>query len=249
MPIRVLAVDCATKPKRVGLAAGWWESPGHPLVIEEVVRGDVVDDMAQWLAERCEGSVVLGLDAPLGWPAPMVSLLTDHVAGAPLPGDSNEIFRRFTDRFVHREIGKLPLDVGADRIARTAHSALELLQAVRSATGRALPVPTSALPGEDAAIETYPGGTLVAGPWDAKGYKGRNGAEIRDRLLTELSEVITFELDTDPLVKEDDLFDAAIAALGVADFLSGRCFEPQDTARARLEGWIWVRRPDSSTTA
>lgn len=249
MTVRVLAVDCATRAKRVGLAAGWWSGPDDKLVIEEVVRGDDVVDMARWLAERCQGRVVLGLDAPLGWPAPLSERLRDHRAGGPFVGEANDIFRRTTDRFVHAAVGKLPLDVGADRIARTAHSALELLQRVREVTGRDFPLPLSPESDGDAAIETYPGGTLHAGPWNARGYKGRNGAEVRARLLEQLDDLITFDCETGPLVDEDDLFDAAIAALGAADFLEGRCFEPQDAALARLEGWIWVRRPDIDSTA
>lgn len=33
------------------------------------------------------------------------------------------MFNRLTDRLIHQRIGKKPLEVGADRIARTAHAA------------------------------------------------------------------------------------------------------------------------------
>ena len=37
------------------------------------------------------------------------------------------LFRRETDREIKRRLGRQPLDVGADRIARTGHRALEIL--------------------------------------------------------------------------------------------------------------------------
>jgi hypothetical protein len=47
------------------------------------------------------------------------------------------MFRRMTDRAIHKNVGRTPLDVGADWIARTAHAALRFLAELR----RALPRP------------------------------------------------------------------------------------------------------------
>jgi hypothetical protein len=242
--VRILAVDCATQPKRIGLCAAW--ARGGRLVVEEVVGGDEVDHIATWLAARADDAddVVLALDAPLGWPAPMLDGLDGHVAGVYLPGEANVLFRRTTDIFVHGAIGKLPLDVGADRIARTAHSALELLHEVRALSRHGFALPTTTFEGGSVAIETYPGGTLRAGPWADRGYKGKKGLEVRASLLAELDELITLDCSTEPILANDDLFDSVIAALGGFDYVEGRCFTPSDRSLAEREGGIWVRRPD-----
>jgi hypothetical protein len=48
--------------------------------------------------------------------------LTNHRAGQSIEVSPNEFLRRETDRSIHRRLGKRLLDVGADRIARTAHA-------------------------------------------------------------------------------------------------------------------------------
>jgi hypothetical protein len=60
------------------------------------------------------------IDAPLGWPKPLAETLIDHRAGLPIETPANAMFRRTTDLFIQRKLKKTPLDVGADRIARTA---------------------------------------------------------------------------------------------------------------------------------
>jgi hypothetical protein len=244
--VRIIAIDCATKPKRIGMCAGW--ARDGALFVEEVVGGASVESMSTWLAERADvaDDVILGLDAPLGWPALMRDGLAQHRAGDWLPGEANNLFRRATDTFVHQSIGKLPLDVGADRIARTAHSALDLLHDVRAKSRHDFPVPNHAFAGGSAAIETYPGGTLRSGPWNDRGYKGRDGPSIRANLLEELSGLVTISDMSPEILENDDMFDAIIAALGAVDYVAGRCFDPYDASLADREGWIWVRRPESS---
>lgn len=243
--VRVLAVDCATQAKRIGLAAGYW-SASEGLVVEEAVAGDSVGSISDWLSERAQVQTVLALDAPLGWPAPLGNALHQHCAGDPIATTPNELFRRSTDTFVHGAIGKLPLDVGADRIARTAHAALTLLREVREQTGLSFDVTSRPYDGGTVALECYPGGTLRAGPWDERGYKGKDGEGIRRRLFEELGEVITFGDLPNAVTENDDVFDAVVAALGAADYLENRCFEPQDAALVAREGWIWVRRPSTA---
>jgi hypothetical protein len=163
------------------------------------------------------------------------------VAGAALAGEPNRLFRRATDRFVHRTVGKLPLDVGADRIARTAQCTLALLTALRAQLE--LPIPLAwALPVSGAmAVEVYPAGTLLALDLSPRGYKGPEKTEVRRQLVGALSEHLILPSDPTPLWANDDVLDAAIAVLAGADFLRGRCYQPADMTLARKEGWIWVR--------
>lgn len=57
----------------------------------------------------------------MGWPANMGQVLYNHNTGQLIDVHSNDLFRRETDKFIKKNLRKQPLDVGADRIARTAH--------------------------------------------------------------------------------------------------------------------------------
>ena len=119
-------ISGATDPKNVGLARGTWQKGN--LQITDVTNGQLhvpVEIIGEWISNS--GNFLLAMDAPLGWPQDFGTVLANHSAGMPLQEKPNQFFRRETDRFVQRTLGKVPLDVGADRIARTALSALQLL--------------------------------------------------------------------------------------------------------------------------
>ena len=241
----IIGVDCATDVKKIGLALA--KLAGEDAWIERVTLGSqvpsVVETIAAWAARS--HSTLLALDAPLGWPFDLGKTLSAHTAGSPIDADPNLLFRRETDRFVKREIGKQPLDVGADRIARTARAALELLQDVRDATGEAIPLAWD--PGMGAgihAIEVYPAGTLAAYAIAAPGYKNRReGRAARRSLLAFLGEHVRLPEDTSLMLDNDDALDAGICVLSALDFVRERAMTPEDQQMALKEGWIWVRQP------
>ena len=241
----VVGVDCATSPKNVGLArvvataraarvdelatAASWEA------IEETVAG--------WLGSR----TIIALDAPLGWPRPLGDVLSGHRAGGSVASSPNAMFRRTTDEVVIREIGKRPLDVGADRIARTAHAALSFLERLRVST--ALPIPLAWAPGRvegTSAIEVYPAATLAGRGLPHTGYKGaKDGAsDVRRDITSALAEMLTIDTDAiEAMAGSDHVLDAAICGLAALDFARGDVIRPTDAALAEREGWIWVRAP------
>ncbi len=141
--IRVIGVDCATQPRNVGLALCTF-TRGRPRV-EEVAIGKswplIDEQVGQWMS----ATTLIAVDAPLGWPLPLSQALADHAAGEELWGNANRLFRRTTDDVVAEALGKRPLDVGADRIARTAHTALGFVGRLRDA--RRLPIPLAWEPG------------------------------------------------------------------------------------------------------
>lgn len=239
--VTIIGVDCATQVKKVGLARGVWD--GTAVRLTDVAQaGALAPALRDWIAPQ--GRTLLALDAPLGWPEALGRQLQAHAAGAPLATPPNTLFRRTTDQVVKRATGKLPLDVGADRIARTAHMALTLLADLRALTGQAIPLawqPDFAT--AVAAIEVYPAGTLAARGWPSTGYKGTAGRAARDVLLQRLAGVIDLACDTAGLATNDDLLDAAVAVLAGADFLRGDVIHPSDLTLARKEGWIWVSPP------
>lgn len=109
------------------------------------------------------GPCLIALDAPLGWPKGLGRQLQNHLAGAVVTSEPNEIFRRETDRFIERAYQKRPLEVGANLIARTAHSALKLLGDIRAASDREIPLTwTPRTIVGTVAIEVYPAATLIA---------------------------------------------------------------------------------------
>jgi hypothetical protein len=237
----VIGVDCATQPKRVGLARATL-AEGAWRVDEALVcsKSDLpVDRISGWLSE--EEATLLALDAPLGWPGSMGAVLPDHRAGEPLTVPRDRLFNRETDRFVLELTGKRPLEVGADRIARTAHAALELLGQVRASAGRELDLawsPTAIrLP---SAIEVYPAATLRAHGARGRAF-GPSGpsAEVLDLLARELRATRVEQLRD----LQRDALDAVICILAGVDFVRGDAMPPEDLGLARREGWIWVRKP------
>lgn len=57
----------------------------------------------------------------------MGAMLVGHEAGKPITVQANQFFRRRTDVYIKERLSQQPLDVGADRIARTAHRALMII--------------------------------------------------------------------------------------------------------------------------
>jgi hypothetical protein len=187
-------------------------------------------------------NVLLALDAPLGWPAPMGEELSTHVAGGPIRVARNEFFRRHTDIFVQRTTGKTPLDVGADRIARTAHWAVSFLSKLRASTN--LPIPLAWSPDVQSgvhAIEVYPAATLLAYGASLKGYKSAGGDIERRAVLEILKRQIACSTQLDECAVNPDALDAAVCALAGVDFLRGQAIAPENLGLAVKEGWIWFK--------
>ncbi|NBF41481.1 MAG: DUF429 domain-containing protein [Spirochaetes bacterium] len=283
--IDILGIDCATDPRNTGIAHATLEVGSHgaaagsggggtagpaggpetrgPDTSKPVLRYLASGTAATSTAETLAGLLtpgrpaLIGLDAPLGWPAAMGRVLSGHRAGESVGLPANELFRRHTDRVVRERIGKQPLDVGADRIARTAVAALDLLAELRRLTGRALPVatrgtppappvpatrPASAPPGDasgtaegpltpDAALEVYPAGRLIAlrGEGYRRGYRGSGQAaeDIRRAMLRDLEAEVRYEADAESAVADVDLLDAIICVCAVVDVLRGHCTPPE----------------------
>ena len=236
-PVALVGLDCATQPRNTGLARARLASGRVEVIEARVARAasDVTDTLAAWLADA---PAVLALDAPLGWPAEMARL-AGHRAGVPLGVEANALFRRETDRFVQRRLGKTPLDVGADRIARTALVALGTLGAVRGA----VPVELGWAPGAVAgrqAIEVYPAATLKALGIDARGYKRPEATARRAAILDALGLTLS-DAARAAAIATDHALDAVLCCVAAADYARGDVWKPENSELARREGWIWVR--------
>jgi hypothetical protein len=137
---RIIGIDCAVQEKNIGLARGEWD--GKELRIQEILTQSTRNLLIETLTNWCDGDTptLLALDAPLGWPVTLGQYLVPHQAGDSLLVEPNFLFRRETDRIVKDQIGKQSLDVGADRIARTAHAALDLIQSLRKCLKKSIPL-------------------------------------------------------------------------------------------------------------
>ena len=242
--ITIIGIDCATQPQKTGLAVGTWD--GTAVFLHTVTLGHKKEPLAHILANwlPADQPTLLAIDAPLGWTADLGDQLANHQAGQPLSLPPNTLFRRETDRHIWQRTGKLPLDVGADRIARTAHAALTLLEELGQLTQQAISLawqPTSL--SQLNAIEVYPAGTLkvLFDPTRVPSYKGNDGENGRSAILHHLKQHVTLPPDSQLLLKNDDALDAALCVLAGADFLRGLAKPPANMAQAKKEGWIWVR--------
>ena len=242
--ITIIGIDCATQSQKTGLAVGAWD--GTAVSLHTITLGlknpSLAHTITSWLPS--DQPTLLAIDAPLGWPADLGNQLATHRAGDPLSVPPNTLFRRETDRHIWQRTGKLPLDVGADRIARTAHAALTLLVELRQLTKQAIPLawqPTNL--SQLSAIEVYPAGTLkvLFDPTRVPSYKGTDGENGRSAILHHLKQHVTLPPDSQLLLKNDDALDAALCVLAGADFLRGLAKPPANLKQAKKEGWIWVR--------
>lgn len=237
----IIGIDCATDPKKVGLARGISRAGG--VMIEEVRCGGpgMVDTIAGWLGA---GDALLALDAPLGWPCSMGPALSAHRAGEPV--DAGIHFNRETDRIVHRVIGKKPLDVGSDRIARTARAALVLLEQLRQRIGQDIPLAWTRGWEGAAAIEVYPAATLRAHGIPSTDYKKKDQTAQRSLIVARLGEVVDFGSGAATDVINADELDAVVCVLAGHDFRFASVLHPADVQLAHNEGWIWVRQPSAA---
>ncbi len=172
-------------------------------VVSPINDAAIVETVTRWVEEvalRCP--ILLCVDAPLGWPAALGRALVDHRAGSALVGDADSLFRRATDRDIRRRVGKTPLDVGADRIARTASAVLwrveELRRHVRREIRLALDIEAVRAIRDPADIrdagpanvklpiwlvESYPAAWFASERIDTRGYRPRDAHERRHDLF------------------------------------------------------------------
>jgi hypothetical protein len=240
----IVGIDCATDPKKVGLALGTLDR--GVTAIQTVQCGSRAASPAAivsaWLTRAPDA--LLAIDAPLGWPKALGSSLSGHEAGRILLPAADQLFHRQTDTEIERRLKKRPLEVGANLIARTAHAALAFLDEVRRLTGMAIPLAWDVAARVGArAIEVYPAATLRAHGIEAGEYKRPSEIDGRRGLLSRLGARVTLPSDLQVLEKSADAIDAVVCLVAGADFLEGRAVPPGDLATARKEGWIWAPMP------
>lgn len=248
--ILLVGIDCATLAEKTGFAVGSLD-PADPsrVRIHEArccARGDELAPLA--LAAIGDRPALIGLDAPLGWPGPLADTLSWHQAGAPFGSpvlSDDRMFSRATDLDIRTRFGKRPLEVGADRIARTARAALRLLGDLEARRNKPLPLGWKpGAPDDVQAIEVYPAATLAAHRVVSKGYRQLPAA--RRKVLRALASQLVLSPGLErALAANPHALDAVLCVLAAADYVRGLAVAPsvEQTTLSRREGWIWVRPP------
>lgn len=246
---KVIGIDCATNAKKVGLAMGVY-GDGNTTLLETKLGSDgnsIAEIIMNWIQE--DDKVILAIDAPLGWPVDLGNSLYRHCAGEVLPVEPDLMFRRETDRFIKEKLGKQPLDVGADHIARTAHAALKIIGELQLATNNSIEIP---LKTEEmsrfSVIEVYPAATLQCYGIQNTQYKEKDQEKQRGNILFELGKLMSIgcnSLQIQQMHHNADILDSAVCLLAAKDFLNGEVYPPADYKKAKKEGWIWVKKHES----
>lgn len=254
MDTTVIGVDFSTTPAKTGLALATVNDEKEA-VLREVCTGTKrpprVSIVGEW-TQNAGGPVLIAIDAPLGWPNEMrTRSFASHRAGYPVQVSADALFARETDRCIKRRLGMNPMEVGADKIARTAHCALNFLWEL----GRYLNLPDDDMPLRLAwskrdverqlgVIEVYPAATMRAHCIRTGAYKkaGEAGRPDRERMIKELKPLGLQDKTNVDIAKNDHLVDAVGCVLAGRDFLAGNSVEPHNQLRglAETEGWIWA---------
>lgn len=241
MTVNIVGIDCATEDKNMGVACA--RLAGRAIDILDVRVGDRAGSVLQQLVDSCASGepTILALDAPLGWPAALGPALVSHRAGGRIPGEANTLFRRRTDAYIKDKLDRQSLDVGADRIARTAHSALRLLNDLAERLSTQIPLAWGPQIGRLAAIEVYPAATLAGYGIPARAYKDADAEPARRAIVQRLEHLVSMRCASEILLRDADALDSVVCALAGADFLRGEAQPPDDPTLAAKEGWIWSR--------
>lgn len=241
--IKIIGVDCSADAKKVGLAMGEYRNSGISL-FETKFGSDgnsIAEIIVDWI--QTDDKVVLAIDAPLGWPEDLGNSLSSHLAGQTLSVESNLLFRRETDRFIKKTLGKQPLDVGADRIARTAYAALKIIGELQLAIKNKIEMAWSSdKVNAISVIEVYPAATLQCYGIRNGGYKEKGQKDEREDILKGLGKNMEIQCDLQHMIQSADVLDSAVCLLAAKDFLDGDVYFPNDFEKAKKEGWIWVKK-------
>jgi len=203
------------------------------------------------LLERLAAAEWVAIDAPFGWPEPMVAATHAYATAGRWPGLAKQDFRyRLTDRFVHDHVlseteqALWPLSPSSERLALTVWRLAALREALAERSGLRFD-----RTGADRVLEAYPAAALLLWGLPRSGYKA--SAEARLELLAAIEAQAPW-LDWEPgacevCLDSDDALDAVLCALiaRAAAFALTVAAPPSDLGRAQAEGWIHLPRKGS----
>jgi len=246
--MRTAGVDLSASEDRTAAATIEWEAGSdYRARVGEPSLGHSDEALVELLA----GAEWVAIDAPFGWPQPMVAAVHAYAADGRWPTPGKQSFRlRRTDLHVHDHVlaetgEKLwPLSPSTDRISLTAWRLAGLREAAFARShirfDRA---------GGDRVVEVYPAAALAL--WGLARERYKASAKAREELLTAIEAAAPW-LDWEPdarehCVESDDALDAVLCALIARAAALGLTEPPppEDRELARAEGWIHLPRKGS----
>lgn len=233
-----VGVDLAAQPKDTAIALIEWSA--ESAAVRDLIVGADDDIIVQAVADADK----VGIDCPLGWPAPFVAFVSSHHNGQVVIPDGmtgpdwrrNLVFRT-TDEAVRSSTGLIPLSVAADRIGHTAIRCAGLLARL-ALEGRAVD-----RRGGGVVVEVYPSASLKQWGLPHRGYKGAADKSNLGALVDTLSSAAPWlRLSEYGSIcrRSDHAIDAVIAAMTARAALLGLVTKPSDEQSdvAAIEGWI-----------
>ena len=232
--MRTLGVDMASQPRATAACVLRWDRK----VTVEFIACNLDDDA---IVARCKEADHVGIDAPLGWPAPFVEFVSRQARGEPVDGPWTDARRdtlrlRATDRFVLAHTRLRPLSVSSDLIGVPAMRTAMLLSRL-GVTRR---------DGSEGLHEVYPACALKVWGLPHRGYKGTDRQAQRRAILDALAANLTkLELDDETVnacLRWDHCLDALVSSLATRAGALGRAHAPpsEEASLAVREGWIVV---------
>lgn len=239
--VRFVGVDLASQPANTSVCIIEWTDRPRVVSIERPATDDLIVD-------RIGGADAVGLDCPLGWPAPFVETVHRHHTGRSTVGvtgptgepvTSRDLRLRTTDQWIRGHLARDPLSVSTDRLGIVALRGIGILERVAG--------PGADRSGNAHIYEAYPGGSLAVWRLRSVGYKHAGArrteatdvrAEIVDALRAHIDLGDTGEQMIDNADDLDALLTAVVAGLAVAGHTTSAPAE--HSAIAATEGWIHV---------
>lgn len=244
--MRTLGIDLSADDEKTAACLIEWEDDRATAEVPTTGHSDHA------LLTLTGGADWIGIDAPFGWPVEFVEAITSWASHGRWSRVERQRLRfRETDRFV-AERAKGPLSVSADRIAVTAMRCAGLLEQLGQTRDRRL-----SRRGDDGVVEVYPAAALILWSdeandlrFDAAGYKGKEGRDKREALVSSLAGAagwLNWGDISEACIASDDCLDAVLsslvaraAALGLTALPIGHLQDQAD-----IEGWIHVPPPAS----
>lgn len=237
-----VGIDLAAEPKKTGACEIEWAGGGATVRRLETGLED------RDLLGMIDGADKVGVDAPFGWPDEFVEAVTAHRDLEAWPGrdieNQTDFRRRLAFRATDRAVVTVrrPLSVSTDRIGVTTMRCALLLDLAgerdRSGAGKL--------------VEVYPAAALVRWLFPTDPYKAAKGLKNLGHLASEVRKRLPYlrfqsNGSEERFERNDDAFDAVIAALVARAVALGLTAGPPEKLReqASREGWIHLPRAGS----
>ncbi|WP_046226982.1 DUF429 domain-containing protein [Paenibacillus dauci] len=244
----IIGIDCATEHKNTGICVYDYNNKKF---IAYKAASTTMDTINSILKDHSKENFLLCWDTPLGWPIDFSSSLVNHLAGQYLRSAPLNFFNRSTDLFCHSLLGKKPLEITTNRIARTTHKTLGIINELQMKYPKMKLLWDPKEEFEIGYIEVYPVTWLLSEsivPNKTKQYDSYKGTEQKNqrRRLDIIKELrkrgMKFNGMYKRMIKEEHFFDACLCCLGGKDFLDDRTIRPiNNISSIQKEGWIWIK--------